>query len=114
MTNETTQPEGAAAVGESACSALLAVEGPSIPRGHADFASEVAALADKYGMNSFTMTYRPSFEQRRNIELDHRISGEMKIVYSSSDGRGRPYRNLQIRCEVDFSIQVESNQSSYS
>ena len=92
---------------------LLSVKAPTIPKSHADFARELASLADKYGMDKFTMTYRPKFDHGSKNELDRRINGEMKINYSSVDGRGRPCRNLQVRCDASFSIQVEENQASY-
>ena len=42
----------------------LMIETPSIPQSHAEFANEVANIADKYGMDRFTMEYRPNFDQR--------------------------------------------------
>lgn len=92
----------------------LNVVAPVIPQSHADFANELAAIADKYRMDRFTMTYRPNFDERFSDKYDSRIHGDMKIHYSSVDGRGRPSKNLKVCCEANFSIQIKSNPESSS
>lgn len=74
---------------------------PTIPAYHVGFAKAVADAADKYGIDRFTMTYRPGFEQRMQ---GHAFHGDMKISYAAVDGRGRPDRRVEISLESTYTI----------
>ena len=87
----------------------MKVDGLKIPQSHAEFAEAVSKLADEYGIDKFTMKYRPKFDSPANDGLDRQINGEMNIVYSSVDGRGRPCRNLSIVCDATINLTIEHN-----
>jgi hypothetical protein len=89
---------------------LLTIDAVEIPEAHGQFAKAIAALADNYGMDSFTMTYRPNFENR----LGYDVSGDLKIYYSSVDGRGRPERTLKIECDTKTTSSIISERGVYS
>jgi len=85
------------------------IDGVKIPDEHIAFAEGVAALADQYGMDRVTLKYRP--EWSRDISLprngvDRRINGDMEIIYSSVDGRGRPCRKLHICCSATMALSI--------
>lgn len=83
---------------------------PKIPETHVAFAKAVANLAAAHGVDRFEMAFRPGWEGRRIGEsYDPRIIGEMKILFSSVDGRGRPCRNLSINLQANLSLDIEKN-----
>ncbi len=82
----------------------MEIQAPELPENHAEFARAVADLADKFGMNAFEMTYKPHWHQEP--KLPSNISGDVKITYRNTDGRGRPERYLNIEFEVHLSKRV--------
>lgn len=86
------------------------VEKIAVPESHIAFANEVAAVADKYGMDSFTLTYKPRWHGGE--EWDRRVTGTAKISFSASDGRGRPCRCLGITFDACITHIIESNPES--
>jgi hypothetical protein len=83
-----------------------------VPPSHIAFASEVAAIAEKNGIKSFTMEYTPDWTGSE--AWDHRVKGSAKILFTAIDGRGRPCRNLSISFDARISHNIESNPESYN
>lgn len=83
---------------------------PEIPESHALFAQEIADVARKYGVESFTMDYRPDFDNR----LKHHIDGTLKIHFSKADGRGRPANNLCILLSTNLRMTISATPESCS
>jgi hypothetical protein len=84
---------------------------PSIPDKVSEFAKAVAKLANEYGIDEFRMNLKP---HRRKMELDRRIHGDMHVVFSASDGRGRPCQNLSIQLQANFTVQIVENPESFN
>lgn len=82
----------------------MQIEATELPESHTDFAREVAGLAEKYGMDSFEMTYRPHW--RNNDNPPSNLTGEIKIRYKATDDRGRPGRDLNIEFEARLKKRV--------
>ena len=76
----------------------MKIEMPEVPENHIEFAKAVKKAADEFGIEKLSVTYRPAFENR--LELDRRFNGDMKIHYSSVDGRCRPASNLSIELDT--------------
>ncbi len=93
-------------------SKALDIEPPSIPVEHITFARGVAKLADESGIDRLEIKYRPTF--RGHLVVDRRIRGDLRVIYSSVDGRGRPCRNLSIQLDAALVIEVEKNPESSS
>jgi hypothetical protein len=93
---------------------LLQVDALEVPESHGDFARAVAKLADEYGMDRFEMTYRPKSSWPDEDRTDRRISGDMQIRYSSTDGRCRPCKNLSVNINANFSLTLLEQQESCS
>lgn len=91
---------------------MPAITPPEIPDSQVAFAKAVAAIAESHGIDRFSMTFRPKFEDR--LKQDSRISGDLKIQFSATDGRGRPCRGLSIRLETNLELVIESNPESFS
>jgi len=93
---------------------MHAIIPPKIPDTHVAFAKAVANLAAAHGIDRFEMTFRPKWETRMDENYDHRIHGDMKIIFADVDGRGRPCRNLSINLAANLSLPIESNPESYN
>ncbi len=85
-------------------------EAPEIPEFHALFAKDVAEAAKKHGIDRFTLEYRPNYSLRHN----HSIHGNLKIHFSSADGRGRPANNLSIQLETSLIMTISETPESSS
>jgi hypothetical protein len=70
------------------------------------FAKDVAALAEKRGIDAFTLKLEPKFSYECNI------SGDVTVAYSAKDGRGRPCRNLIVSCNATLRHVIEENEES--
>jgi len=84
---------------------------PKLPDSCENFAKAVAAIAESHGVDQFQMTFRPDFE--KDHESRRLITGDMKIVYSSKDGRGRPCRKLNINLTANLGFIIENEPESY-
>jgi hypothetical protein len=92
-----------------------AITPPKVPDSHVAFAKMVAELAVGHGIDRFEMTFRPKWNCLSTGERpDPRIHGDMKIVFSDSDGRGRPCRNLAINLVTYLALEIESNPTSHA
>lgn len=85
---------------------------PEIPQQQVEFAKAVAKIATEHGIDNFTMSYRPDREQRQAAS-GHRHS-DLKIQFSSVDGRGRPCQNLSINLEASLKLVIKSTPQSCS
>lgn len=81
------------------------VKALEIPKSHVDFANAVANIADIHGIKDFTIEYNPEFDIGLNGP-ENFIRGNMKIHYSTTDGRGRPHKQLKISCESFVNVDV--------
>lgn len=85
---------------------------PTIPAGCEDFAQAAASLAEAHGINRFEMTMRPDY---REDDIDrNRVSGEIKVSFWRTDGRGRPSRNIRVSYEACVEIAPEYTPESVS
>lgn len=87
-------------------SKLTAME---LPDNHVQFAKDVAAAAEKHGVEKFVLEYQPEFDIS-NAELT--FWGKLKIVFGSKDGRGRPANNLKILFETNLEHVISSTPES--
>lgn len=67
-----------------------------IPESHVDFAKEIASTAKKFGIDKFTLEYKPSYD---HVTTNIKYYGTLKVHFSVKDGRGRPADNLRITYE---------------
>lgn len=82
----------------------VSLEAPEIPQTHIEFAEAVAQVAREYGMDQFTMTYRPNFISE--FKLPSMLHGELKITYRGVDGRGRPNGSLKIILDATLAVDI--------
>jgi len=78
---------------------------PAIPAGCEEFAKAAAALAEEHGIRAFEMTMTPAID-RSNLASGG-VRGEIKVSYWSTDGRGRPSRNIRVVYDVCVELAVE-------
>ena len=83
-----------------------------IPEIYVSFALATAKVAQEQGMDRFTLTCRPDFEHR--LEGGMLAEGDLKVIYSSTDDRGRPCGNLQIQLESVTKLDVYKTPPSSS
>ncbi len=72
------------------------------------FARDVAALAEKHGVDRFELSLKPGFN------YGCYVTGDIVIAYYAVDGRGRPCRNLHISCNANIRHVIEANPESSS
>ncbi len=89
------------------------IQAPSIPDTHVAFAKAVAALADGCGIKRFQLTYEPVFHGLQEMQNGQHIRGDIRIDYHSTDGRGRPSRNLTFTVEAILVKHIEKNPESF-
>lgn len=82
---------------------------PSIPDAHVAFAKAVAS-----GIRRFRLTYEPTFEQGLTMGRGHYLRGELRIDYSSTDGRGRPCQSLAITAEATLVHSIIKEAESFN
>lgn len=82
-----------------------------IPQSHIDFANEVAELAEKNGVESFVLEFDPT--NTSNLIWDRRIKGCVKIHSSTTDGRGRPCKNLSVSFDAKVTHSIHRELNSY-
>lgn len=83
---------------------------PAIPFTHTAFAAAVAQAAEKHGIKRFNMTYEPVYTGK--LQSGQRINGDLKINYSSRDGRGRPCTNLSISLDTRLTHEIVTTPES--
>ncbi|KFZ27716.1 MAG: hypothetical protein KQ78_00026 [Candidatus Izimaplasma bacterium HR2] len=88
------------------------VDAIEIPETHISFAHNVAILAEKNGIKSFTLRYVPDWNEPGQ-EHDRRVKGDAIIEFSAMDGRGRPCRQLSINFDARISHIICSEPNSY-
>lgn len=81
---------------------------PEIPDNYVLFAKDMAESARKYGIESFTMIFKPDFDNR----MSHSIDGTLKIHFSKADGRGRPANNLSIAVDTSLRLAISATPES--
>lgn len=89
------------------------LQAPDIPETHVAFAKAVAALADGCGIERFQLTFRPHWHGLREMERGQHINGDLRIDYHSTDGRGRPCRNLAITLTATLVQHIEKTPESF-
>lgn len=85
----------------------LEITPPSLPSEYETFARAVAELAKQNNIRDFTLLMRVE------SPLGQRLFGEVKAVFFSKDGRGRPSENLKILIETTLELDLIKNPTSY-
>ena len=86
----------------------LEVTPPALPPEYESFARAVGELAKQHHMRDFTLS------MRADAPLGpRRFHGEVKAIYWTKDGRGRPSENLIIQVESTMEVDLIRNPESY-
>lgn len=83
-------------------------DAPEIPETYSLFAKEVAEIAKKHGIQSFSMDFEPDYRQ----QVSYSIHGKLRINFSAKDGRGRPADNLSITLETSLLMTISETPES--
>lgn len=84
----------------------MKAEPAKLPQGCEAFAKAAAELAEEHSIESFEMTMKPKFA-RDDFASRQTYSGDIKVRFWQTDGRGRPSRNIRVRYEASVEFAVE-------
>jgi hypothetical protein len=90
----------------------MKIEALEIPQNHIDFAHMIKKAADKCGIKFVSVSYIPAMNTSN--EVDNRFSGDMKIHYSSVDGRNRDANNLILTFDTKQTKVLSETPESFS
>ncbi len=75
------------------------LNGPEVPENIIELAKFAAEKAKALGIGHFTLSFNP--------EYSNDCHGEIRIIFSSADGRGRPCDNLHIKMTADMTHTIK-------
>lgn len=87
---------------------------PIIPPALEGFAKAAAALAESHGIKRFEMTVQVDYGDEDQFEPRVHHTGEVKVIFSAKDGRGRPCSNLAVHYDAKMRVALTSTPESVS
>lgn len=89
----------------------MKVSTPELPESCLEFARQMAELAKKNGIEKFSTKFTPECNIGDKYSY---VDSDVTIIYSATDGRGRPCENLQIVMNARLTTNVVETASSFS
>ena len=87
---------------------------PTIPSALEGFAKAAAALAESHGIKRFEMNVQVGYGDEDQFEPRVHHSGEVKVIFTATDGRGRPCTNLAVHYTAKVrAALISTPESSY-
>lgn len=85
---------------------------PKIPEKYSEFALKIADLMEEYSLDRCSVSFRPDFKSR--FDIDHRLYGEFSMNIGLTDGRGRPAKNITLKLDSTYDLILSSTPESSS
>lgn len=85
---------------------------PTIPPSLEGFAKASAALAESHGIKRFEMTVEVAYSDVSMFFPEVYHTGDVKVIFSSTDGRGRPAINLAVHYNAHMRLALQTTPES--